>query len=112
MQGSNSFTIAAGTPIQLAAEQPLTLATRLVLQCQPAAGAGEIYVFNGVPVGVTPSTTTFPYITLAAGGATSPSDTYSDQVDMADDFGINLARIWIDGSHSGDVFTLSANRKV
>jgi hypothetical protein len=112
MDVTNEFVISSGSPLQIAAEQPPTLFTRIFLQCQPAAGAGLIYVFRGVPPGTTPSISTWPYTTLAAGGATSPSDDYTDRVDMADDFAFNGARIWIDGSHTGDVVTLSGNRKV
>jgi hypothetical protein len=110
MQVSFELTIDSGTALQLA--NVSTLVTRLAIQCQPATGDGLVYVFNGVPVGTTPATDTTPYITLAAGGTNSPSDTYSDRVDEADDFAIDLQQIWIDGSHSGDVVTVSCNRKV
>jgi hypothetical protein len=114
MTAAANLTIASGTPIQLcnALTSPTRLATRVIIQCQPAAGAGQIYVFRGVPIGVTPSTSTFPYITLAAGGATSPSDTFTDRLDTGDTSNIDLCGMWIDGSHTGDVVTFSPDIKV
>ena len=112
MQVSGSVTINSGTPIQLAAKTPPTLFTRLLIQCQPAAGAGLIYVFNGVPYGTTPSTSTFPFVTLAAAGASAPSDDYEDRLDTGDSFAIDLGQIWIDGAHTGDVVTFTGDRKI
>jgi hypothetical protein len=114
MQAANEFVIASGTAQQLCTSlsSPTRYVTRLIIQCQPAAGDGLIYVFNGVPIGVTPTISTFPYITLAAGSAAAGSDEYDDRLDTGDTSNIDLCRIWIDGSHTGDVVTFSPNVKV
>ena len=114
MQASGSITISAGSAQQLCTQlsSPTRFCTRLIIQCQPGAGDGLVYVFNVVPAGVTPTISTFPYITLAAGGSTSPSDSYQDQTDTGNTSNIDLCAIWIDGSHTGDVVTFSPNVKV
>ena len=86
------------------------LATRLSIQCQPSGSAEQVYVFFGFKT--VPSTGSNPYLTLAQASATAGGDTYSDRVDQADDSGIDLSQIWIDGAHSGDVVTWTANLKI
>jgi hypothetical protein len=81
MRASGSITINAGTPKQLT-PSPCP-ATRILLQPAPGANVGAVYVFSGVPAGVTPSTGTFPYITLAAGTATQGGQTFEDAVDCS-----------------------------
>jgi hypothetical protein len=109
-QYSGTVTIDAGAPVPLnTIRMP---ATRIILQATPAAGSGLIYVFVNVPVGKTPSVDTYPYTTLAPAGANSPSDTYSDQVDFGDGSFFDVSRIWVDGSHSGDVVNYSFSAKI
>ena len=106
---SETLTIASGVPQQVSTTS--VPGTRVQIQCQPASTDGLIYVFQGVPKGTTPSTSTWPYITLAAGSASSGSDNFSDATDTGDESWFDVSGLWIDGSHTGDLVTVVFNRK-
>lgn len=94
------YTITAGTPIQLSVES--LIVERIFIEMLAVASGGMGYIMDGVRPGTTPVANTNPTVQLApAPAATSPGGNYSDQ----DWHGctIDLQRMWIDGSHSGDL---------
>lgn len=97
------ITVAAGTPVQLATQS--TLVRRIFIQMQ-AGGTGMGYVMDGVTVGTTPVANTNPTVQLAAATASAPGGNYSD-ASQTSAYDIDLQKIWIDGSHTGDTILVS-----
>ncbi len=110
-----TYTVAAGTPVRVAdgatsgtiSVQPL-IVNRLLIQMKHA-GTGLGIVMDGIPVGTTADSTKSAHVTaeLAPATATAPGGSYSDTRDPASGSGIDLSRMWIDGSHTGDTIIVS-----
>lgn len=101
------YTIVAGTPIRLSPE-PL-IVERIFIQMQVGASGGLGYVMDGVRPGTTPVANTNPTVQLGPASTTSPGGNYSDA--DYNSSSISLDRIWIDGSHSGDLVLVSFSTK-
>lgn len=113
MRINKAVTIVSGTPIQLS---PIPLiVSRISIQAK-SGGTGVIQVMDGIPAGTTPGAngTTAGQLTfeISAAGASAPGGNYTDRAYEKDGGGINLQLIWIDGSHSGDVATISYDQRV
>lgn len=112
--------VTANSPINVATLLGLdaafpAYAARWLVQAQAAAGAGIIYVFDGFkPRGTAPTTGTTADSQIAAATSTAPGGSYSDEFTAdADNQGdIDLSLCWIDGAHSGDPFSVTANMKI
>ena len=110
--GRKNFTktITSGTPIQVSTT-PLTVDRYIIQMAIGGTGYGLICI---VPVGTTPAAScgTAGQLSgqLAPASTTAPGGSWSDSV-ATPGGSINLQTVWIDGSHSGDVVTISANVK-
>lgn len=106
---NQKLTIVAGTPIQLSAFH--FYVTEIFIQGAASASGGIIEICAGIPLGTTPAAHcgTAGQLTaqLAAATSTAPGGSYSDSVNGKQGSGIDLANIWVDGQHSGDVVTVS-----
>jgi hypothetical protein len=117
---NTKYTITAGTPINLATGtssapsagnfQP-AYATRIFIQMLHG-GSGLGYVMDGIPPGTTPAVSTNGHLTaeLAAASLTAPGGSYSDS-DPNPAGGIDIRKLWIDGSNSGDTVSVSVDYK-
>jgi hypothetical protein len=98
---SITLTVVSGTPIHLAPDNQPLIVSRIIIQMKHG-GTGMGQIMLGVPKGTTPATSSWPVIELAPATATAPGQSFSDEGPN-----INLAEIWCDGSHSGDLITVS-----
>ncbi len=102
---NNTVTVTAGTPVQLVATQ--TMVQEFIVQmAKGGAGSGIVMDMNGFPAGTVPSSTNGAHVSghLAPATATAPGQAYSDQcVNRC----IDMSRVWVDGSNSGDTIITS-----
>lgn len=120
MRVNHTYTVTSGTPINMATGtsgapssgdfQPV-YASRVFIQMLHG-GTGLGYVMDGIPPGTTPAAGTNGHLTaeLAAASLTAPGGSYSD-ADPNVAGGIDIRRLWIDGSHSGDTVMVSMDLK-
>lgn len=102
-------TIAAGTPVHVWTQSSPYLVNEMIIQGQPGSSAGLVYVMAGIASGRTPASTNATDLTatLCAATSTVPGCPYSDGTIATSNAGIDVSKIWIDGSHSGDVVVVS-----
>jgi hypothetical protein len=97
------ITITSGTPIQLSKFH--LYASEILIQ-MATGGTGLGYVCAGIPLGTTPAASCGTAGQLSAqlspASSTAPGGYYADQASAKGGPGIDLATIWIDGSHTGD----------
>ncbi len=126
---NESITVAAGTPLNLATAMtsaqmvtkgygylPQKPVSQLFIQMK-TGGTGRGYVMTGIR-GQTSATQLWRVPDAAVSGdltaelapatATAPGGSYSDQ---PVDGSVDLSQCWVDGSHTGDVITVSYNTK-
>lgn len=107
--GYNPAAGAMSTP-PIPSYQPV-YATRVFIQ-MASGGSGKGIIFDGVPLGVTPTDTSYGDIVaeLAPATATAPGGSYSDATPghLVGAPQIDLRRMWIDGSNNGDGIRVSA----
>jgi hypothetical protein len=96
------ITVTAGTPIRLATVR--TIAARIMIQML-SGGTGRGYAMDGVPEGTTPVALTWPTVQMAPATATAPGGTYTDTDSVGSS--IDLSRIWVDGSQTGDTMVVT-----
>ncbi len=113
------LTVTAGTPQQISSLLNFNtklkhgapcFASRVFIQ-MVIGGTGVGYVMDGIPEGTTPAYNTAGDLTaeLAAATSTAPGGSYSDFTNGNNDGpGIDLAALWVDGSHTGDTIIVSA----
>ena len=99
--------ITAGTPVQVTTQTGLR-ATEIIIQPQPSATVGLVYVMAGV-YNRTPSksNSTDLTATLCAATSTLPGCTYSDGSTNQVTSGIDPSSIWIDVATSNTPVTVS-----
>jgi hypothetical protein len=113
-------TIASGTPVQLSALANSGCSTTVNQACyvdklfiQPAiGGSGVVYVMDmsAFIAGTVPSYSTADDVTaqLCAATSTAPGCNYLDtSLPAPASGGIDITRIWIDGSNTGDTVVVS-----
>ena len=116
MRVNVTLTINAGTPQNAvtagsaapAQGQPV-YAKRYVVQVQPAAGGGLVYVMDGIRGGRVPAHTVSSDLsgTLTAGTAALPGGSFSDADPDPQGAGIDMTQVWVDGAHTGDTVVVS-----
>lgn len=136
MRINTTFTIAAGTPINVAtgmtatqmtsngygAKIPSLYVSRVFIQMLPGASAGIGYVMDGI-YGVNaagtgprvPASTNAADVTaeLAPAISTAPGGSYTDiDNSYTGTIGIDLSKMWVDGAHTGDTVKISYNQLV
>lgn len=104
-----TFTIAAGTPVQIWTQSSPYLVNELLIQPQPGSSAGVIYVMAGIGNGRTPAHTNSSDLTatLCAATSTAPGCTYSDGTLATPNSAVDISGIFLDGAHTGDTVTVS-----
>lgn len=115
MRVNRSITITSGTPVNVwtgtgAAETTPVMARAILLQMKHG-GTGIGYVLAGISRNRVPSASNSADLSaeLAPASATAPGGGYSDSAEVT---GIDVSRIWIDGSVSGDVVICTVDLKV
>jgi len=123
MRENMSITVVAGTPINVAtgmtaaqmatagitAAIPQKLANRVFVQMLHG-GSGLGYVMDGIlPRGRVPASSASGDLTaeLAVATAGAPGGSYSDGAPNDAGLDVDLALMWVDGAHSGDVIKVS-----
>lgn len=120
MRVNFKVTVVAGTPVNVATQGTSgdgipKLATRVLIQLMPAStGVGYIMdgiygVANGSPRVPNHTASTDLTAIISGAAATTPGATYSD-VDFQK--GIDISKMWVDGSVSGDTITVSYDLRV
>lgn len=103
------YTVAAGTPIQLATVT--TPANRVFIQMLTGgSGSGYVMDVSSYVAGTTPAHTTSGELVaqLCPATSTAPGCSYSDTAGSAPGSGaIDISKLWIDGSNSGDTLVVS-----
>lgn len=106
---NRTITITSGTPIQLATVP--TYANRVFIQMlSGGTGIGYVMDMSNYLTSVTPNHSTSGHLTaqLQPASSTAPGGSYSDAADSAPGSGpIDISRIYIDGSNSGDTVVIS-----
>lgn len=101
---SRVYTIDAAVPVQLSPES--LIVERIFIQMLAVASGGMGYVMDGVRPGTTPVPLTTPTIELApAPSALAPGGSYSDA--DYNSTSIDLQRLFITGSHTGDLMLVT-----
>jgi hypothetical protein len=97
------------SPVQVWTKDSPYFVNELLIQGQPGAGAGLVYVLAGITNGRTPSTSNASDVTatLCAATSTVPGCPYSDGTLATPNGAIDLSGIWIHGAHAGDVVIVS-----
>jgi hypothetical protein len=111
---NQTFTIAAGTPICVgngtgASQQTPVWAQRVFVQMLPG-GTGVGYIMADINFPRVPAHTNSTDLTatLAPASSTAPGGSYSDTSQSQGT--MDMARFWIDGSHTGDTVAVSFYR--
>ena len=117
MRITRTFTIAAGTPINVvtgvataANESDRVYASRIFIQMLHG-GSGIGYVMDGISYGRVPVTANDNPIELQAATSTDPGGNYTDS-DFAPGGGVEVTKMWIDGGHTGDTVLVSYAPKI
>lgn len=108
---NQTFTITAGTPICVGtgtttSQRAPIYAARVFVQMQ-TGGTGVGYVMDGINYPRVPShsNSTDLTATLAAASSSAPGGSYSDTSEPNKT--MDVTRLWLDGSHTGDTITVS-----
>jgi hypothetical protein len=121
MRLNRLYTITAGTPINVATglttaaakENRLDVKRVFIQMAHDSAGASFDlgYVMDGIPYGRVPAAANASDITaeLTPASTTQPGGNYSDS---DNDAGMDAAKMWVDGLHTGDKIRVSLDVKV
>jgi hypothetical protein len=113
---NQTFTIAAGTPINVASgttttasNAPVYAARVFIQMLSGCSSCGQGYVMDGINYPRVPShsNSTDLTATLAPATSTAPGGSYSDNSLGNNGQLIDVNRLWIDGSHTGDTVVVS-----
>ena len=109
MQINKTFTVVAGTPIQVETNDKV-LADTILIQMM-VGGSGVGYVMDGILAGRTPSASNDYDLSaqLAPASPTAPGGTWTKENWR---HGIRVSQIWVDGATSGDKIKVSYDQQV